>query len=138
MRRVTIFAGVVFVAIGIREAVNGATWSSVRAMITWFVGGTLIHDGAIVPLTMLAGLVLARFVPGTYRSLAQGALVTSAMVSLPLLPLLSGMGRTATNPSQQPLQYGRNLLLVLAIVWVGAALLAVRRRQRERRADRAT
>ena len=83
------------------------------------------------PLTLLAALAVVRFVPGTYRGLVQGALVVSATLTLALLPLLSGQGRTAANPSQQPLPYGRNLVLVLAAVWICAAVLAVRRHRRE-------
>lgn len=133
MRRLTIVLGVALVVIGIRELVDAATWQSLRATIIWFAGGTIVHDGVVVPLTLLAGLALTRLVPGTYRGIVQGALVMSAAVSLALLPLLSGQGRTAANFSLQPLPYARNLVVVLAALWAGAALLAVRRRREERR-----
>ena len=133
MRRVTITIGVALVVVGVREVVDSATWASLRAMIAWFVGGILVHDLIVVPLTMLAALAVARFVPRTYRSLVQGALGVSAALTLALLPLLSGQGRTAANPSQQPLPYGRNLALILAIVWICAAVLAVRRHRRGKR-----
>lgn len=133
MRRVTITIGVALVVVGIGEIVASTTWASLRATIAWFAGGVLVHDAIVVPLTMLAALAVARFVPGTYRSLVQGALIVSATLTLALLPLLSGQGRTAANPSQQPLPYGRNLLLVLATVWTCAAVLAVRRHRGEPR-----
>ena len=133
MRRLTITIGVVLVVVGIRELVDSATLASLRATIVWFVSGTLIHDGVVVPLTLLGSFTLTRFVPGTYRGLVQGALVVSATLTLALLPLLSGQGRTAANPSQQPLPYGRNLVLVLAAVWTYVAVLAVRRHRWETR-----
>jgi hypothetical protein len=135
VRRLTIVIGVAVVLVGLRELGDGATWVSLRAMITWFVGGTLIHDGLVVPLTMLVALTLTRLVPGMYRGLVQGALVGSAMLTLALLPLLSGRGRTAVNPSQQPLPYGRSLLIVLAAVWLCAALMAGWRYRREKSRD---
>lgn len=133
MKRLTMIIGGALVAIGIRELVDGARWSTLRATITWFVGGPILHDAVLVPLTLLVGLALARLVPGTYRGLVQGALIVSATVTIALLPLLSGRGRTAANPSQQPLAYGQNLLVVLAGVWVGAAILGVWRHHRARR-----
>jgi hypothetical protein len=58
----------------------------------------------------------------------------SALLTVALLPLMSGRGRTPANPSQQPLPYTRNLLLVLLAVWLVTAALALHR-ARLRRAD---
>jgi hypothetical protein len=134
VRRLTITIGVALVLLGVRELIESTTWASLRGTITWFLGGVLIHDGVVVPLTLLLSLALTRLVPGGYRGLVQGALVIAAALTLALLPLLSGQGRTAANPSQQPLPYGRDLVVVLAAVWTGAAVLAFRR-YRERHRD---
>jgi putative copper export protein len=60
------------------------------------------------------------------------------VVTFVALPFVLGRGRIADNPSRQPLDYGRGLLVVLAAIWsvvlVAVAvryLLAVRRRPRE-------
>lgn len=92
-------------------------------------------ESVLVPITMLAGAPATRFLPGTFRALVQGAFVVSAMVTLPLLPLLSGNGLDERDPSQQPLPYGRNLLLVLAGVWAVTGVLALRRQLAHRRAE---
>lgn len=105
-----------------------------QSALTWFVGGVVLHDALLVPLTLLVGVLLLRVVPGTYRGLAQGALVVSAVLTLALLPLMSGRGRTASNLSQQPLPYTRNLLLVLLGVWLVTGAVALRR-ARQRRAE---
>jgi hypothetical protein len=135
VRRLTIILGVALVLVGARELIDSTNWTSLRATIIWFLGGTLVHDGVIVPLTLLVSLALTRHVPGTYRGLVQGALIVSATLTLALLPLLSGRGRTSANPSQQPLPYGRDLLIVLAAVWSSAAVLAVRRYRKRHRED---
>lgn len=100
-------------------------WPAQRSALTWFVGGVVLHDALLVPLTLLVGVLLLRVVPGTYRGLVQGALVVSAVLALALLPLMSGRGRTPSNLSQQPLPYTRNLLLVLIGVWLVTAALAL-------------
>lgn len=127
MRRVTMLVGAAFVAWGGYLFLSNTTWTSVRAALTWFLGGVILHDGVLVPVTLLAGAVLARLLPQLYRGLVQGALVLSATVTIALLPLLSGRGLDADDPSQQPLSYGRNLVVVLAIVWAVTAVLVLRR-----------
>jgi len=136
MKRAAFAVGAALVALGAYLVIEATGFASLRSALIWFGGGVVGHDGVLVPLTLLVGVALARWVPGTYRGLLQGALVVSAMLSLALVPLLSGRGLTAANPSQQPLPYGRNLLLVLAGVWALAAVLAVRRAVEERKAGR--
>jgi len=134
VRRVAFVVGAALVAYGGYELGTETSWSSLRAALTWLAGGVLLHDGVLVPLTMLAGAAAAKFLPGAYRGLVQGAFVVSAMVTLALLPLLSGNGLDARDPSQQPLAYGRNLLLVLAGVWALTGVLTLRRYVVRRRA----
>lgn len=133
MRRVAFVVGAALVAYGGYELVTGSSLTSLRAAATWLAGGVVLHDGVLVPLTLLGGVALARLLPGAWRGLVQGALVVSAMITLPLLPLLSGAGLDPRNPSQQPLAYGRGLLLVLGGVWALTGLLALRRTVQSRR-----
>lgn len=114
---------------------GGASGPPLSSALTWFAGGVIVHDALLVPLTLLVGVALLRVVPGPYRRVVQGALVLSALLTLALLPLLSGRGRTPANPSQQPLPYTRNLLLVLLAVWVVTAVLALLRTRRRRAGD---
>ena len=105
----------------------------------WFGGGVAAHDGLLVPVVVLVGAAVVRWVPLVARPVVQGALFVSGAVSLVALPLVGGFGGAAGNPSANPLPYGRNLALVLAVVWAGAAvlvLLRVRRRRREEAAAR--
>jgi hypothetical protein len=90
------------------------------------------HDFVVVPLVVLAGVALARWVPAPARTPARAALVVSAAVSLVALPFVVGAGRIADNPSAFPQSYGRNLAIILAVVWTVAAVWAavnVRRRR---------
>jgi len=134
VRRVALIVGAGLAAYGAYLLLAGARWPPLSSALTWFAGGVIIHDALLVPLTLLVGVALLRVVPGGYRGLVQGALVMSALLTVALLPLMSGRGRTPANPSQQPLPYTRNLLLVLLAVWLVTAALALHR-ARLRRAD---
>ena len=73
MRRLTIIIGVVLILVGARELIDSTNWTSLRATITWFLGGTLLHDGVVVPLTLLVGLA---------RGLSNVVTASGARVSL--------------------------------------------------------
>lgn len=79
------------------------------------------HDFVIVPVVILAGVVLARWVPTPARNPVRAALVVSLAVSVVALPFIIGAGRIADNPSAFPQHYGQGLAMILAVVWVVAA-----------------
>lgn len=83
----------------------------------WFAGGVVAHDLVIAPLVFVAGRAL-RGLPGTVRA----GLLVSVLVVAGTLPVLLGLGRKPDNPSILPLPYGRNLLLVLAVVWAATGV----------------
>lgn len=93
------------------------------------VGGALLHDLLIAPVVILAGVLVARAVPARARGPVQAALVISAIVALFAWPLVRAYGLAANNPTSLPHNYGRNLLVVLGVVWAvagGAVLLKLR------------
>jgi hypothetical protein len=97
-----------------------------------FLGVLLVtHDLVIVPAVVLAGVAVARWVPGAARTPVRVALAVSAAVTVVALPFVVGAGRIADNPSAFPQSYGRGLAVVLAVVWaVAAAWTAVNVRRR--------
>ncbi|MBP2708235.1 hypothetical protein JOL79_31095 [Microbispora sp. RL4-1S] len=98
----------------------------------WFGGGVVAHDFVLVPVTLALGVPLRR-VPRPYRV----GLVVAAMITLVSLPVVLGFGRRADNPSQLPLDYGRNLAAVLLGVAVAAVAADAWTRLRRRRHGRA-
>lgn len=90
----------------------------------WFGGAVVLHDAIFVPAVLLAGALTTRL-PGSYRRRVQAALAMAAAVTLVALPFVLGFGRRADNPSLLPLSYGRNLLIVLAVIAVAATLPSV-------------
>jgi hypothetical protein len=91
-----------------------------------FLAAVLIgHDFVVLPLAIGAGALVTRFAPARVRRPALVALVISGAVSLVALPFVLGKGRIPDNPSAFPQHYGRNLLLLLAIVWLVAGAFTV-------------
>ncbi len=82
----------------------------------------VLHDGVLLPVFLVAGELVHRFVPARPRAIVQAALIASASVTLIALPLTLGYGRLADNPSALPLDYGRGLLVILSVIWLAAAL----------------
>lgn len=86
------------------------------------VGGALLHDLLVAPLVILAGVLLARAVPGRARGPVQAALAVSAIVALFSWPLVRAYGLAAHNPTSLPHNYALNLLVVLGLVWATAGV----------------
>ncbi|MEU8175194.1 hypothetical protein AB0C14_20130 [Microbispora hainanensis] len=96
----------------------------------WFGGLVVAHDGVLVPLVLLVGVAVARLrTPPWVRA----GLIVAAVLCLVALPMVSGLGRRADNPSLLPLDYGRNLLVVLGLVALVTAIAAIATRLRRRR-----
>ncbi|ORT95156.1 hypothetical protein UK99_13990 [Frankia casuarinae] len=133
LRGVAVAAGLAAIGYGVDGVLTHQQATRPPNTVVWLIGGVLVHDALLVPATMLVGFLLTRLVPPPYRSVAQGALLVNAAVALSSLPLWRGYGGDPGNPTVNPLPYGRNLALVLAVVWAGAAALMVSRAVRARR-----
>ena len=98
--------------------------------LTWFVGSALLNDLVLAPLWIGLGWLSARLLPRAARpAVVVGAAVTGVL-TLVALPFVLGYGADPANGSFLPRDYGRNLLLIAAAVWVvavGWAVVAVRR-----------
>jgi hypothetical protein len=98
-----------------------------------FLGGILAgHDFAVLPLTIVLGAILIRWVPAWARAPVQAGLFASAVVSFVALPFIIGAGRRPDDPSALPLNYARGLTLVLVLIWTVVAVAAVHHRARTR------
>ena len=125
--------GVAAVGYGGRGVLSGGVATDWPATAVWLLAGVLLHDFVLVPAAAVAGWLVTRVVPGTVRPVVRAGLVVAALVTAVALPVVSGRGDPG-NPSSTPLDYPRNLALVLLAVAAGTAALAVRRHRRLRRA----
>ena len=126
--------GIGAVAFGLRGLLTGGVATAWPATATWLVAGVLLHDLVLVPLLAAGGWLLTRWVPAPVRPVVRGGVVVAALVTAVALPVVSGKG-DPRNPSLTPLDYPRNLAIVLAAVAVTTAVLALPRRRRCARRD---
>lgn len=122
-------AGVAGVLFGLRGLVSGGVATHWPVPAVWLVAGVLAHDLVLVPLVAAFGWGLARVVPTRIRPVLRGGLLVAAVVTLVALPVLSGKG-DATNASLTPLDYPRNLAVVLGLIAAVTAVVAVLRSRR--------
>ena len=65
--------------------------------------------------------------PINVRSVRAVAAAATALYVVLAYPLIRRWGRRPTNSSTLPLDYGRNLAIVIAVVWLLAGVVTVRR-----------
>lgn len=120
-------------------AVIGALTDPRLDLTGWavFLGATLVvHDGLVLPVALAVGALCVRLLPPPARGPVITALLASATLTAVALPALVGRGRSADDPSLLPRDYPLGLGALLAVVWLGAAVVVVRRMRRDRPATR--
>ena len=123
-------AGWAVIAWGLRGVFQHSLDTRPANLARFVVGGALLHDLIVAPLVIVAGVLLARAVPGRARAVVQGALAISGIVALFSYPLVRAYGLAANNPTSLPRNYTAGLLIVLGVVWAVAAGLVILRLRR--------
>lgn len=99
--------------------------------VGWIVGGPVVNDGVIAPLTAVLGIVLARVVPRPWRVPVLTGTVITGVLLIVAFPLLWRPYGTPPMPGLHDGNPALGLALTLAAVWL-VVLFAplVRRRPR--------
>ena len=124
------------IIVGAMRALDDARDAHPFALVVHVVAFDLGHDVLLVPTALAIGWLIGRFVPAIARGPVRAALAVSAMFAIFSYPLIRRWGRRPTNSSTLPLAYGTNLAIVLAVVWLTAAGIVVRRSRRTPRTPR--
>jgi hypothetical protein len=74
-------------------------WDNLTATATWLVGGVLLHDAALAPLTIAVALVALRWVPRARLAQWTVALIVLGPVTLLSVPVLGRYGARTSEPS---------------------------------------
>lgn len=117
-------AGWALMAFGIRGLLHEHLATNPTGFGRLLVGAALVHDLLVAPLIFGVGLLVGRLVPASVRSVVQGGLICSGLVTLYAFPFVRGYGRAPTNPSALPGNYGRGLVVVLLAIWAVTGVLA--------------
>lgn len=103
------------------------------ATLLWLAGGVVVHDGVLAPAVVLAGLALTRILARSGRGLGAPTvwgLVVLGTVTVTAVPVLSGLGVRADNPTLLDRPYLTGWLVLAGITWGLVAAVSVLRRGR--------
>ncbi|MEP6658449.1 MAG: hypothetical protein ABJD24_00860 [Acidimicrobiales bacterium] len=120
-------SGWLVMGFGVTRALSDSRDAHPFALVVHVVAFDLAHDLLVVPLILVVGWGIGRALPAVARGPVRSACAVSAMFVVVAYPLVRRWGRRPTNSSALPLAYGRNLVLVLAMVWaVALAAIVIR------------
>ncbi len=125
-------AGVALMAFGIKGALHDHAVTQPTALGRWLLEAGIVHDALIAPVAVVIGAATV-VLPRPSRSPVRIALALSALLVAFTWPLVQGWGRRATNPSALPLDYGRNVAIGLAVIWIVACAAILIQARRDRR-----
>lgn len=127
-----LLAGWALIAFGAHAALHDADDAHPVALLVHVVTFDLVHDAVIAPTLFLVAWLIGRLVPRVARGPVRAAAAASAFYVALAYPLIRRWGRRPTNSSTLPLNYGRNLAIVIAVIWVLAAVVVIHRVRTEK------
>lgn len=131
--------GWTMIALGIRGLLHDHVATNPAVVGRYVLEAALILDLVVAPIACAAGLLIARLFKPPLRAIVGGGLVASVVIAVYSYPFVRGFGQSPNLPSALFINYGRGLVIVLALIWLVVAtlcLVSVRRTHRE--ASRAT
>ncbi|MCB9387146.1 MAG: hypothetical protein H6517_04900 [Microthrixaceae bacterium] len=93
--------------------------------IPWLVGAAIIHDAIVLPLVLLVGAGFASIGRPGIRVALRWAVAVGAVITLATWPVVRRWGAQPGDPSELPLPAGRNLVVLWAVLLVGAVAVGV-------------
>ncbi|MGH3545381.1 MAG: hypothetical protein ACRDPW_05600 [Mycobacteriales bacterium] len=94
----------------------------------WLAVGVVLHDGVLVPLTLLVGGLIwwaSRRLPAAVGRIVVGGLMLAAVVSLVAAPAIRRQNVPAANPTVLTQDYAGNLTWLLVAIGTVTVLLAL-------------
>ena len=111
-------AGWVVIAWGVRGVFAHRLDTRPGQLLRFFATGLAAHDLLLAPVVLTAGIVVARTVPGRWRSAVQAALLMAGTALLYAYPLVRGYGHRLGNPTSLPRNYSAGLFVVVAAICI--------------------
>ena len=115
------------IAYGVRGVFVDASATQPVQLFAWVLGAAVVHDALIAPLALVVSWLLSSVFARRAANALKVGVAVSAVLTAFSWALVRGYRRRRTLPSALPLDYGRNLVVSLVVIWVAVALyIAVR------------
>jgi hypothetical protein len=128
-------AGGLLAMFGVFRLVSEVPVGHLLALATWLAAAVVLHDAVLSPAIVGLGALL-RKVPTRARTYLQSALVAGGIVTVSAIPLIYREGRQPRVKAILDQDFGRNLAVLLGLVFVVALTSYLLRVVRERQASR--
>lgn len=125
--------GVALAGYGVFRVLDDSSHTNPRHLARWLIGAVLLNDGLLVPTTMILGFVITKVFPPRIRRYVQGALVTSAMITVIAIPLIYRRGSQPAVKALEQQNYALHLTILIALVVAVATLAYVVKVRRDHR-----
>jgi hypothetical protein len=116
------FIGLVGIAWGARLILINQRISKPFKLLEWLIAAVILHDGILVPATLVLGTIITVVIPPRARRYVQGALIAIALVTAVAVLEIYRQGDQEPSLSLLQQNYAAHLALVAAII---AAITAV-------------
>jgi len=117
IRTATAIAGLTLAAYGVWRLLELGL-DNLVATVTWLVGGVVLHDALLAPVTIAVALVAWRLVPRHRLSQLAVALIVLAPVTILSIPVLGRFGARPTEPSLLDRHYWLGWVALVVVVCV--------------------
>lgn len=116
-----LLAGWAIIGFGAWSALRNSREAHPFALLVHIISFDLVHDLLIGPVLLFGGWLLGRVLPVVARGPGRAAAAATVLCVVFAYPLIRRWGQRPTNSSTLPLPYGRNVWIVIGIVWGCAA-----------------
>jgi hypothetical protein len=123
-------------ALGVAGAAYGAIQlldlglDNLLAAGTWLIGGVLLHDGVLAPLTIVVCFVVATAMRGRVPAPVVVGAIVLGTVTVAAVPVLGRFGERPDNPTLLDRNYVLGWLVVATLVVMAAAAATIRLRMK--------
>jgi hypothetical protein len=120
-------AGGGLMAYGIVGMLGASAATQPDNLAAFLLGAGIVHDAFIAPAVVIVGWLVTRLLPPLARVPVWFALAATGLLVTFTWPLVRAWGRRIANPSLLPYDYGRNVVIGVAVIWAVALAEIVRR-----------